>query len=63
LSENPSAMHLLENNPDKIHWSQLSKNRSAMRLTRKNPDKIDWESCLKIRQKALFNCLKRIKIN
>ena len=28
LSENPAAIHLLEQNQDKINWSQLSKNKA-----------------------------------
>ena len=28
LSENPNAIHLLEQNPDKIYWPWLSKNPS-----------------------------------
>ena len=42
LSENPSAMHLLEANQDKIDWYQLSANPSALALLEANPNKIDW---------------------
>jgi len=43
LSANLSAMHLLEQNPDKIVWYGLSSNPSAMQLLEKNPDKIHWQ--------------------
>ena len=45
MSRNPSAIHLLEKNPDKIDWSQLSNNTSegAMQLLEKNQNKINWE--------------------
>ena len=44
LSENPSALTLLENNQDNINWFQLSSNPSAraIALLEKNQDKIDW---------------------
>ena len=42
LSHNPNAIHLLEQNPNKIDWSWLSKNPNAIHLLEQNPDKIDW---------------------
>jgi hypothetical protein len=42
LSENPSAIHILEANPDKIDWYGLSENPRAIHLLEKNLDKIDW---------------------
>ena len=39
---NPNAIHLLEQNPDKIHWRLLSFNPNAIHLFEKNPDKIHW---------------------
>ena len=42
LSENPSAIHLLEKNQEKIDWQQLSRNPAAIHLLEKNPKKIDW---------------------
>jgi ribosomal protein L24E len=33
---------LLEANPDKIDWENLSRNSSAIRLLEANPDKIVW---------------------
>jgi hypothetical protein len=33
---------LLEQNPDKIAWDQLSANPGAIHLLEQNPDKIDW---------------------
>jgi adenylate kinase len=32
LSTNPSAIHLLEQNPDKIFWRYLSENPSAIHM-------------------------------
>jgi hypothetical protein len=40
LSENPGAIHLLEQNPDKIDWFFLSKNPNAIDLLKQNPDNI-----------------------
>lgn len=48
LSENPCALHLLEQNPDKIDWHEISENPSAIHLIEQNllhslhSDKIDW---------------------
>ena len=43
LSKNPAAIHLLEKNPDKIHWNTLSMNPEAIHLLEQNPDKIHWD--------------------
>ena len=43
LSENPNAIHLLEQNPGEIKWIFLSKNPSAIHLLEQHPDKINWE--------------------
>jgi hypothetical protein len=42
LSWNPSAIHLLEANPEKIDWDNLSENPSAIHLLETNTDKINW---------------------
>ena len=49
LSENPSAMRLLEKNLDKIDWYFLSNNSSegAIQLLEKNQDKINWDQLFK----------------
>ena len=39
---NPNAIHLLEQNLDKINWHYLSKNPNAVHILKKNPDKINW---------------------
>ena len=39
---NPNAIHLLENNPDKINWDRLSGNPNAIHLLKKNLNKINW---------------------
>src|SRR5437764_13796078 len=41
LSTNPNAIHLLEQNRDKIDWNWLSENTNAIHLLEKNLDKID----------------------
>ena len=45
LSENPSAIHLLKKNQDKINWVGLSSNPSegAIQLLEKNQNKIHWD--------------------
>jgi hypothetical protein len=42
LSGNPSAIHLLETNPNKINWDQLSRNPSAIHILEANLDKVKW---------------------
>ena len=42
LSRNPKAIHLLEQNPDKINWKGLSLNPKAIHLLEHNIDKIVW---------------------
>jgi hydroxymethylpyrimidine pyrophosphatase-like HAD family hydrolase len=42
LSKNPNAIHLLEQNMDKIDWYNLSKNPNAIYLLEQNIDKIYW---------------------
>jgi exonuclease V gamma subunit len=42
LSRNPNAIHLLEQNPEKINWEYLSGNPNAIHLLEQNPDKINW---------------------
>ena len=41
LSCNPSAIHILEKNMDKINWRMLSSNPNAVHILEKNQDKID----------------------
>ena len=46
LSENPAAIHLLEDNledPEKTYWSALSANPAAIHLLEANRNKIDWD--------------------
>ncbi len=42
LSRNPSAIHILEENQDKIEWDQLLSNPSGIHLFKENIDKINW---------------------
>ena len=44
LSNNPKAIKLLKENPEKIDWSWLSSNTSkkAIQLLKENQEKIDW---------------------
>ncbi|ADX06153.1 hypothetical protein 162280994 [Organic Lake phycodnavirus] len=39
---NPNAIHLLEQNVDKIDWAWLSSNPNAIDLLKRNVDKINW---------------------
>ena len=44
LSANPSpaAVHLLEQNLDKVLWTNLCENPAAIHILEQHPDKIDW---------------------
>ena len=42
LSENPAAIELLKENPDKINWYMLSRNPAAIYLLEDNQDKINY---------------------
>ena len=42
LSKNPNAIHLLEQNLDKVDWGSLSYNPNAIHILEKNLDKVDW---------------------
>ena len=42
LSKNPNAIHILENNIDKINWQCLSTNPNAIRILEDNFDNIYW---------------------
>jgi membrane-bound lytic murein transglycosylase MltF len=43
LSQNPAAIHLLEQHPYKINWYWLSANPSAIHLLEQHQENIDWE--------------------
>lgn len=43
VSKNEAAIHLLENNLDKIDWMFLSENPGAIHLLEANLDKIYWQ--------------------
>jgi len=47
LSQNPNAIHLLEQNTDKINWDYLSENSNAIHLLEQNVDKINWNNLLR----------------
>ncbi len=42
LSSNPYAISIIEENLDKVDWSELSKNPNAINIIEKNLDKVDW---------------------
>ena len=42
LSLNSNAIHLLEDNKDKINWYYLSMNKNAYNILEDNKDKINW---------------------
>ena len=52
LSRNPNAIHLLENNLEKINWGELSRNPNAMHLLEKNQERINWN--LLSRNQSIF---------
>ena len=39
---NPNAIHILENNLDKVDWDMLSSNPNAIHIIENNLDKVDW---------------------
>ena len=43
-SFSPNSIKLLEKNPDKINWDNLSENENAIHLLERNPDKINWRN-------------------
>lgn len=43
ISINPDAIHIIEQNLDKICWTGLSSNPSAIHIIEKNLDKINWK--------------------
>jgi hypothetical protein len=43
LSQNPSAMPLLEKNLDSVHWIRMCKNPAGIPLLEANMDKVDWD--------------------
>jgi hypothetical protein len=42
LSRNPAAIHIIEQNLDKVDWEHLSTNHAAIHILSKNLDRIDW---------------------
>ena len=42
LSQNPNAIHLLEQNLDNVEWNCLSGNPNAIHLLEQNLDKVNW---------------------
>ena len=42
LSANPNAIHILEQNLDKVDWVYLSQNLNAIPILEKNLDKVCW---------------------
>jgi hypothetical protein len=42
LCQNLNAIHLLEQNINKINWTYLSENTNGITLLEKNIDKINW---------------------
>ena len=43
-NDNPAAMHLLKQHPDKIDWLALSNNPSAIHLLEQHSDRIYWKN-------------------
>ena len=42
LSANPNAIHILEQNLNKVNWKKLSANSNAIPILEQNLDKVDW---------------------
>ena len=42
LSQNPNAIHILEQNLDKVDWHNLSCNPNAIHILEQNLDKVSW---------------------
>ena len=42
LSSDKNAIKILQNNLDKVDWSNLSSNKNAIELIKNNLDKVDW---------------------
>ena len=42
LSYNPNAIHILEQNLDKVDWDWLSENPNAIPILEKHLDKVNW---------------------
>ncbi len=43
LCKNPNAIHILEQNIDKVYWSYLCVNKNAIHLLEQNLDKVNYE--------------------
>ena len=41
-NHSPNAIHILEQNLDKVKWTELSRNPNAIPILEKNLDKVDW---------------------
>ena len=44
LSKNPNAIHLLEQNLDKVNWYDLSGNPNSIHLLEQHLDKVWWNA-------------------
>ena len=42
LSQNPNAIHIIEQHLDNVNWGCLSQNPNAIHLLEKNLDKVNW---------------------
>ena len=42
MSENPEAIEILKQYPDRINWHILSSNPAAIEMLKENPHKINW---------------------
>ena len=57
LSQNPSAVCILDKNIEKIYWCRLSMNPSAISILEKHMDKIEW--CLLSMNPCAMHLLKK----
>src|SRR5690348_3724858 len=58
MSFNPSAVHLLRANPDKVDWEMLNCNEAAMDLIKAHPDGICWKTFAGNENEEAINMLK-----
>jgi len=54
ICQNPSMIHIINENPEQIRWSSLSKNKAAISILKQNFDRIHWpEFCLNTSPEAI----------
>ena len=57
LSSNPNAIHLLEQNLDKVDWRTLPSNPNAIPILEQHLDKVDWRALSNKKNKHLLSLI------